>query len=172
MEEGVKSASEAWLEARAPGFQELPDSDRRAIYDFAFLWSLFEAEIMEANPRVDRITEKVDTWAAAGVVCANLYDAELAYFRDRYFADGELTYHYPHLKLRKSDHSELVETVIRGANDDPRDRLLALLMIVWRLRNNLFHGEKWAYQIKGQLENFTHANAVLMRVLERHGQLT
>lgn len=47
MEEGVKSASEAWLEARAPGFQELPDSDRRAIYDFAFLWSLFEAEIME-----------------------------------------------------------------------------------------------------------------------------
>ena len=30
---------------------------------------------------------------------------------------------------------------------------------------------KWAYQIKGQRENFTQANAVLMRLLERHGQL-
>lgn len=171
MEERGKSASEAWLEAKAPGFQELPDDDRRAIFDFAFLWSLFEAEIMEANARVDRITERVDAWAADNMLGAELYDAELAYFRDRYFADGELTYHYPYLDLRKSDHPELVEAVIRAAANDPRDRVLALLMIVWRLRNNLFHGAKWAYQIKGQRENFTHANAVLMRVLERHGQL-
>jgi hypothetical protein len=171
MEERGKSASEAWLEAKAPGFQELPDDDRRAIFDFAFLWSLFEAEIMEANARVDRITERVDAWAADNMLGAELYDAELAYFRDRYFADGELTYHYPYLDLRKSDHPELVEAVIRAAANDPRDRVLALLMIIWRLRNNLFHGAKWAYQIKGQRENFTHANAVLMRVLERHGQL-
>ena len=46
-----------------------------------------------------------------------------------------------------------------------------MLIIVWRFRNNLFHGEKWAYQLQGQLSNFTHANAVLMRLLERHGQL-
>ena len=171
MEEKPKSASEAWLEARAPGFQGLPDDDRRAIFDLAFLWSLFEAETMEANARVDRITETVDAWADADMLGADLYDAELAYFRDRYFADGELTYHYPFLGLRKSDPPDLVEAVIRGANNDPRDRILALLMIVWRLRNNLFHGAKWAYQIKGQRENFTQANAVLMRVLERHGQL-
>lgn len=171
MEERAKSASEAWLEARAPGFQDLPDGDRRAIFDFAFLWSLFEAEIMEANARVDRITEKVKSWAAADMLGGDLYEAELAYFRDRYFANGEITYHYPFLDLRKADHPDLVEAVIRGANNNPRDRMLALLMIVWRLRNNLFHGAKWAYQIKGQRENFTQANAVLMRVLERHGQL-
>lgn len=171
MEEKPKSASEAWLEARAPGFQDLPYEDRRAIFDFAFLWSLFEANIMEANARVDRITEKVDAWVAAGILGADLYDAQMAYFRGRYFADGELTHHYPFLDLRKSDHPDLVEAVIRGENNDPRDRTLALLMIVWRLRNNLFHGAKWAYQIQGQRENFTQANAVLMRLLERHGQL-
>lgn len=172
MEERAKSASEIWLEARAPGFQDLPDGDRRAIFDFAFLWSLFEAEIMGANARVDHITEKVDNWAANDILEAGLYDSELAYFRDRYFADGKLTYHYSFLDLRKSDHPELVEAVIRRANDDPRDRMLALLMIVWRLRNNLFHGAKWAYEIKGQRQNFTHANAVLMRLLDRHGHLT
>jgi hypothetical protein len=171
MDEPAKSASEAWLEARAPGFQDLTDDDRRAIFDFAFLWSLFEAEIMEANASVDQITEKVDAWVAADMLGANLYDTELLYFRNRYFADGEFTYHYPFLHLRKSDHPELVEAVLQSANNDPRDRILVLLMIVWRLRNNLFHGAKWAYQIKGQRDNFTHANAVLMRVLERHSLL-
>jgi hypothetical protein len=69
------------------------------------------------------------------------------------------------------DHPALVQAVIEGANDDPRDRMLALLMIVWRLRNNLFHGAKWAYQLRDQRENFTQANSVLMRMLEQHGQL-
>ncbi len=50
--------------------------------------------------------------------------------------------------------------VVSGANNDPRERFLALLMI---------HGAKWAYEIADQRENFTHANAVLMRLLEKHG---
>ncbi|MEG6992810.1 hypothetical protein V1979_38690, partial [Pseudomonas aeruginosa] len=68
-----------------------------------------------------------------------------------------MTYHFPYLNLRPSDHPGLVQAVIEGANNDPRDRMLGLLMIVWRLRNNLFHGAKWAYQLRDQRENFTHA---------------
>jgi hypothetical protein len=49
--------------------------------------------------------------------------------------------------------------------------MLAFLMIVGRLRNDLFHGKKWAYELRDQRENFTHANGVLMRILEHHGQL-
>jgi hypothetical protein len=54
----------------------------------------------------------------------------------------------------------------------PRGRLL-LYCFGGRLvtRNNLFHGAKWAYGLRDQRENFTHANTVLMRLLERHGQL-
>lgn len=165
------SMSEQWLEARAPGFKDLPLSDRRAIFDFSFLWSLFEAQIMENFARADRIREKVDAWAADGTLEANQFDPQLAYFRNRYFADGALTHHFPYLDLRPADHPALVQAVIEGANDDPRDRMLALLMIVWRLRNNLFHGAKWAYQLRDQRENFTQANSVLMRLLERYGQL-
>src|SRR5690606_20315246 len=96
---------------------------------------------------------------------------ELAYFRQRYFANGQFTHHFTHLNLRRPDQRDLIRSVLDGSNDDPRDRLLTVLMIVWRFRNNLFHGEKWAYKLQGQPQNFTHANAVLMRVLERHGQL-
>lgn len=171
MNDNEQSASELWLEACAPGFRDLPDPDRRAIFDFAFLWSLFEAQIMGNSARADRIRERVDAWAADGTLEAGIYDVELAYVRNRYFADGALTYHFPYLNLRPSDHPGLVQAVIEGANNDPRDRMLGLLMIVWRLRNNLFHGAKWAYQLRDQRENFTHANSILMRILERHGQL-
>jgi hypothetical protein len=163
--------SEQWLSEKAPGFKNLPKRDRSAIFDFAFLWSLFEAKIMGGFARADRIREKVDQWAAGGLLEADLYEGELAYFRGRYFADGVLTHHFPHLHLRPTDHPELVRAVIEERNNDPRDRVLALLTIIWRLRNNLFHGAKWAYEIRGQLDNFSHANNVLMRLLERHGQM-
>lgn len=166
MSEDKLTASEKWLEDRAPGFKNLPEMDRRAIFDFAFLWSLFESQVMGNFAQADRIRDKVDEWAGAGNLDAGLYDGALDYFRKRYFADGKLTYHFYLLFLRKSDHPEVVKAVIEGANNDARDRVLALLMIVWRLRNNLFHGAKWAYELRDQLENFTHANSVLMRILD------
>jgi hypothetical protein len=45
----------------------------------------------------------------------------------------------------------------------------ALLVIVYRLRNNLFHGEKWEGGISGQKDNFDNANRVLIAALECNG---
>lgn len=163
--------SKQWLLAKAPGFQTLPEQDRDAIFNFTFLWSLFEAQVMGNFARADLICAKVDEWRDAKSLDADQYDAELAYFRQRYYADGNFTHHFPHLHLRPTDQPDVVQSVLDGSNNDPRDRLLTVLMIVWRFRNNLFHGEKWTYQLQGQHPNFTNANTVLMRLLERHGQL-
>ena len=160
-----------WLLEKAPGFQALPEQDRDAIVNFTFLWSLFEAQIMENFARADRICAKVDEWRDAGTLRADEYDEELAYFRQRYYDNGVFTHHFSYLHLRRADRLDVVQSVIDGSNKDPRDSLLALIMIVWRYRNNLFHGEKWAYQLRGQLLNFTYANSSLMRLLEQHGQL-
>jgi hypothetical protein len=59
-------------------------------------------------------------------------------FRQRYFVNGAFTHHFPHLRLRPADQSYLVRSVLDESNNDPRDRRLAVLMIVWRFRNNLF----------------------------------
>ena len=129
------------------------------------------SKVMGNFARADRILAKVDEWREANMLDADQYDGELAYFRQRYFANGEFTHHFDHLHLRPADQPDILQSVLDGRNNDARDRLLTVLIIVWRFRNNLFHGEKWAYQLQGQLPNFTHANAVLMRLLERHGQL-
>lgn len=48
-----------WLAKRAPGFKVLPAKDRDAIFDFVFLWSLFESKVMDNFARADRIRGKV-----------------------------------------------------------------------------------------------------------------
>jgi hypothetical protein len=53
-----------------------------------------------------------------------------------------------------------VERVIRGQSSGDAEIVSAVLIIVLRLRNNLFHGVKWSYGIKGQLENFRNANII------------
>lgn len=160
-----------WLKASAPGFNHLSNDEQSAISDFSLLWGLFEARILNTEGNVTTICNAVDTWQKTGVLDPSYLDVELAYFRQRYFANGAFTYHFDHLHLRKNDQEALVRAVIDGSDDDPRNRVIAVLIIIFRYRNNLFHGVKWQYKLAGQLDNFATANAVLMKVLERHGAL-
>jgi hypothetical protein len=99
------------------------------------------------------------------------FEPELAYFRNRYFRDGAFTYHFDNLNIRGGDQPDLVQKVLSIGAAKRFEIAAATLIIVYRFRNNLFHGEKWAYQLKGQLEIFTHANAVLMQAIELHRRL-
>lgn len=160
-----------WLRGKAPGFNHLSEDERRAISDFSLLWSLFESRILDTQGSAAAICKIVDAWQQAGTLDGSTFDPELAYFRQRYFADGDVTYHFDHLHLRKNDQEALVRAVISGSDNDARNRTVGILIIIFRYRNNLFHGVKWQYKLAGQFDNFNAANAVLMKVLERHGAL-
>lgn len=161
----------AWLKAKAPGFNELSEAEQSAIADFSLLWSLFENRILNTEGNAANICAAVEDWHGANTLDVAAFAAELAYLRDRYYANGDFTYHFGNLNFRKPDREPLVRAVIDGSDNDPRRLMAAILIIVFRYRNNLFHGEKWRYNLKGQLGNFTTANDVLTKVLERHGAL-
>ncbi|MDT3669104.1 MAG: hypothetical protein ROZ37_02095 [Aromatoleum sp.] len=160
-----------WLCAKAPEFKELPEEDRLAIMHFSLLCSFFESEVLNTNASAAAILGIVHEWAAQGRLGVAAFQESLSYFKGRYFTDGAETPHLKGLKLRKNDSPSLVEGILRGENTNSADSVSALLIIVYRLRNNLFHGAKWAYGIRGQLGNFTHANNALMSALEIHSQL-
>lgn len=90
-------------------------------------------------------------WETEGRLQANAFDDCLAYFRDRHIQKGEFTGHFAGLHFRNNDHQELVKAVLKGENKGAGDTAAALLIIVYRLRNNLLHGVKWAYELRGQL---------------------
>tara|TARA_E500000305_G_scaffold87087_1_gene73497 strand:+ start:391 stop:894 length:504 start_codon:yes stop_codon:yes gene_type:complete len=158
-----------WLKKKSTEFRCLCADDLSAITDFFFLWSLFEFKILKTNANVAFICAEVSAWEASKQIDATMFKDELAYFCHRYYAEGSFTGSFNNLNFGKSDRECLVRDVISKNNEDPKDCLSAALIIVYRYRNNLFHGGKWEYNLKGQLDNFRNANSILMKVMDEWG---
>lgn len=154
-----------WLESFAPGFAQLSEQERKAIKDFSLLWSLYEGTVLNTNANADAIIRAVALLKERGKLTLNPFQAATEYFSARYHDGTSLTPEFDGLNLRNGDHKPLVEKVVKGLSNDEGEILSAILIIVLRLRNNLFHGVKWSYGIQGQLENFRNASNVLMSVM-------
>jgi len=62
----------------------------------------------------------------------------------------------------------VVEQVLRREPATAVQVTTALMIIVYRLRNNLFHGNKWSDGIHDQRANFQNANQILMVLMDMH----
>lgn len=133
---------------------------------FSLLWSLFEGEVLNAAANVNMIEQTVCRWSQAGVLTTQTFAAAAAYFKERYYADGAFTYRFDRLYLERSGNPQVVRNVLSGQDAALESTVSALLFIVFRYRNNLFHGEKWEYQLQEQEQNFSNANEVLVRAIE------
>lgn len=158
-----------WLNEKAPGFRERSLEERDAAMHFALLWSLFEARHLNENASVRTILSLVQKWQEQGKLDIKRFSPTLDYFKARCFIDGQPTGHLDGLHLRQKDSLALVQAVLSGANTDTADNVSSLLIVVYRLRNNFFHGRKWAYELRDQLDNFSYANSTLMATLEIAG---
>ena len=133
---------------------------------FLFLWSLFESEALKRRGGVNVLVTVARRWAENDLLAEIPFEPQLANFRSRYFRNGAFTNRFDHLNLRKGDRPDLVRKVLASETAANSEIAAAVLIIVFRFRNNLFHGEKWEYRLHGQLENFNHANAILMHSIE------
>ena len=154
-----------WLKKFAPGFDQLSAQERKAIKDFSLLWSVFEGTILDTNANAKTIICAVRSLSEQGKLTLKPFRAAIKYFSDRYYDGINLTSEFERLAFRGGDHKPLVEKVLRGRANDDVEILSAILIIVLRLRNNLFHGIKWSYGVQGQLANFRNANNVLISVM-------
>jgi len=158
----------AWLEQTAPGFSSLSGQEREAIKDFSLLWSLYEGTILNNSGNANTIIHTITSLKRRGKLTLEPFRPAIEHFLERYYDGTDLTYAFHNLHLRSNDHPELVEKVVRGQSSEDVEILSALLIMVFRLRNNLFHGLKWSYGLRGQLQNFRNANDLLMSVMEMH----
>ena len=155
---------EDWLRDRVNGYSELGPHDVRAIQNFTFLWSIFEARRLNNDGNVPAIMAIVDKYAAA--LRPEPYQRAIAHFRARYFDGAALTDNFRRLYLPERDYIILVERFVRGDPLTLRDIVAALLIIVYRIRNNLFHGNKWDGDMQDERMNFSQANDVLIAFMD------
>ena len=156
-----------WLNSRVPGFANLSEEEKTSIQNFALLWSLFEGKVLDNQASSRRILSVVHDAVADGKMQMDSFQQCLNYFRERYFGPQGFTCHFGQLHLRSNDNVPLVEQVLSGNNNDPADCISVILIVIYRFRNNLFHGKKWEYELRGQLGNFTQANSALMTAYDQ-----
>ena len=73
-------------------------------------------------------------------------------------ADLKLDRYQPHV-------AKIAYDFLNGSEQEAAQVLAGLLLVIYRLRNNMFHGPKWFYGIQWQYDNFTKCSVVLKWVL-------
>lgn len=150
--------------------QPLPALTRFRMAEFAIVWQIFEARRHNTNFNKQQPLGNIAPANFVGL--AGSLRSSRHYFLHRYVNDQNAgnridilldshdqntVFHRTGQSFRVSIQSGLVDTA--GA----REQLEALLLVCYRLRNNLFHGQKWLGDIAGQRNNFVNAIDVLGR---------
>jgi len=156
-----------WISGFLSFRQKLTGEDIESVRNFSLLWNLFEGLVCNKHASVAALENAVSDMQERHKLRIEDYDKFLKYFANRYIENGEINHRFGRLNLRQGDRRELVEAVLKGNETAPEKVLLAILIIVYRYRNNLFHGEKSIYDLPNQIDNFRNANQLLMVFMEK-----
>lgn len=156
----------AWLSKKVPEFSKLGEDERKVIYDFSFLWSLFEGSVLNCHCNIRVIKKLVSNLEQQNRLAGIDISPYVEYLQHRYYLGGSLTCHYHHLHVERSGNPAEVVEMLSSEDCSNSVKLIGCLVVVFRLRNNLFHGEKWRYRLQGQLDNFQQANEFLRNVMD------
>lgn len=150
----------AWLNSYFDNKDEIIKEEIEKVLYFSLMWNTFETLACDKFARIPTIERKVNDIHSLKKLIYQDFAPYLTYFSERYFVNGDFNQRFENLRV-PDDRKELVKGVLSGELTDINNIVLALLIIVYRLRNNLFHGEKSVYKLRYQDENFSVANQLL-----------
>lgn len=138
-----------------------------AIRNFTVMWNLFEGLLCNSNATVSAFGRLVKELPANGHQSGSLHSAFI-YYQQRYTHAGCTNDLFNQLNFRANDKKENVTTTLLSSNPTIQETSFALLVIIYRLRNNLFHGLKSFDQLNDQAENLNRAAAGLAAFMKMH----
>lgn len=138
------------------GTSKIDANDIDEVRDFALLWNLFEDLLCNNNANIPKIDTLID--GHIGKFNESDYQDTFEYFYNRYKSSEE---RFNALRLRATQKN-LVKKVLNDEFTDENNKLKFIMAIIYRFRNNLFHGEKDMRYIRLQKENFNQTNDFLM----------
>jgi hypothetical protein len=162
-----------WIAQNTYGGTLLTPEATAAVANFTMMWNLFEgivcgnaAKVPQFEGLAARLSE-----AAVPLDTMNSLDDCLAFWTLRYRTPEGFTDRFLGLYFRNNDRREIVEEVLLGQRQSLSDKVLTLMIIVYRLRNNLFHGLKTLEMLNDQVDNLNTASrclGVLMTLSRSH----
>jgi len=150
------------------------------VFYFTFIWNLFENHCCQRNANFSKLNKLVSNYSLiSNVTSLNEYyrhfkDAFIATEEDSFDFNGRIiTFKFvigtnpdgtPRYNSGCKDAWLLVKNVMNNENSILEEKAEALLYITYRIRNNLFHGEKDPRKIKYQDITFKLANKFLLEI--------
>ncbi|EKE25236.1 MAG: hypothetical protein ACD_5C00242G0003 [uncultured bacterium] len=159
--------TKGWIAENIRDGQNIDDATYQSIADFCVIWALFEGtELHGIEVAVDELKN------VAIRVSPNLQNVQgiLDYWKNRYVEEGQTNNRFEHLHLNHAPHRNLVSKVLTEADTNQVNVVHALLLITYRLRNNLFHGVKDITRIRDQIINLNNASEFLKNILLASGR--
>ena len=146
------------------------------ISDFAILWNEYEDELYNKEHHIRNIPgviRKLNIIKCTSQI-NKLYDRLLIYINNKMNFDYETIVRNYNIMIKdsvnnNSTHSgEIYESTLKRImfSDKLKDKLHFMLVIIARVRNNMFHGEKEIQLLKQQKELFKICNETLKMVLD------
>ena len=156
-----------WIQVHCRGADQLHPRTLDAVVNFALMWNLFEGSVCGHAANVPTFKRLAAALASQTLHQADI-DGPLGFFSTRYVSERALRPRFDGLRFRSRDHLAHVEAVLLGKRQDQEGQILALLMIVYRLRNNLFHGMKRIDMLNRQRETLDMGCRVLATLMQAH----
>lgn len=155
------------IKGGAPHMEAIDFSDSQLIREigrFCWLWPFFENRHCEKYASIAKLKSLAERWTEP---LENNELCPLEFFTYRYYAAGTAAERLSALLTARG--KSMKSGIEAGLNPESgnEEKRIALLFIVYRLRNNLFHGNKADGNMSDQLENFRYANILLRCWLKR-----
>jgi hypothetical protein len=156
-----------WIGTRAPSLQRFLGHGSQPLLHFALMWNMFEGQLCEASVSVAKLRKVAELLAQRNLASHPDAISFLQFVRGRYWDNNAVTYRFHALNLRSTQESNAVTAVLSGEATGAAEVIFAQLLVVYRYRNNTFHGLKEIAEVLGSQELFNEAARFLSAALER-----
>ena len=136
----------------------------QSIVNFTLVFSLAEQKLMGGYGSIGRTHQYAETLIDEHGMDVNV---GFVYFHKRYITSHDADYRLDSLCPDKPKDRKKVYGALVKDNPSSKDKAEAVLNVCLRLRHNLFHGNKWQYQLEGQEGNLDTVTALLSDYLNK-----
>lgn len=155
-----------WIKEHLHDGGHLDPECLHAVQNFTLMWNIFESLLCDNSASVCKFGLILAKWKVQHL--PQEIQQAFAYFQNRYVTTDGFSRHFK-LQFRRNDCREMVENALKSAHNDASTMIYVLLIIIYRLRNNLFHGLKSVSSLNNQTDNLNVAAQALAATIELHG---
>jgi hypothetical protein len=158
-----------WINGCFHWGDHLKYDELKPVLGFCLLWSLFENNQCDQRANPQAIRRCVDRAYEKSHPSESQYERCLEFFRRQYFPNGAPSKESLDAFFQNKKEQDMREIVCKAFGEPPPDPKIivhALLLLTYRVRNNLFHGEKELFSLPRQAELFNQINSFLATLLD------